>query len=287
VQDNSNDMRGKICLVTGANSGIGKGTALGLAKMGATVVMVVRNLESGQAAREEIMERSDNDSIDLMLADLSSQSSIRELAASFEEQYHSLDVLINNAAIIPPKRTVTIDGIETQFAVNHLAPFLLTNLLIDMIKTSAPARIINISSTAHREGKIDFSDLQSEGKYIRRGWEQYSNTKLANVLFTNLLAQRLIGTGVTANSLHPGVIWTNLWRGFPSYLYPLAKLIFKQVEEGAKTTLYLAASLEVEGVSGKYFKDRMPIETAPHAYDQDTAQRLWQVSAELTSLGMG
>jgi NAD(P)-dependent dehydrogenase (short-subunit alcohol dehydrogenase family) len=277
-------MRGKVCLITGANSGIGKGTAFGLAKMGATVVMVARNLEKGQAALEEIKEASGNDSVDLMMADLSSQAAVRELAASFEEQYENLDVLINNAAIIPPKRTITVDGIEIQFAVNHLAPFLLTNLLIDTLKASAPSRIITVSSTAHRDGKIDFDDLQSAKKYIRLGWEQYSNTKLANILFTTVLSQKLEGTGVTANSLHPGVIWTNLWRGFPSFLYPLAKLIFKPVAEGTQTPLYLATSPEVEGVTGKYFKDRKPIEAAPQAYDQSTAQRLWQVSAELTSL---
>ena len=145
-------------------------------------------------------------------------------------------------------------------------------------------RIVNVASTAHRDGKIDFDDLQAEKKYNRLGWQQYSNTKLANILFTNILAQKLEGTGVTANSLHPGVIWTNLWRGFPRFLYPLAKLFFKQVDEGAQTSLYLAASPDVEGVTGKYFKDKKAVEAAPQAYDQDVAQRLWQVSEGFTSL---
>lgn len=284
MQEIPHDMRGKICLVTGANSGIGKETALGLARMGATVVLVSRDPEKGRATMEEIMARSDNDTVDLILADLSSQAAVRELATSFEDQYECLHVLINNAAIIPPKRTTTIDGLETQFAVNHLAPFLLTNLLIDKMKACAPARIINVSSKAHRDGKIDFNDLQSEKKYIKLGWEQYSNTKLANILFTNVLAEQLNGTGVTANSLHPGVVWTRLWRGFPRILFPLAKLVFNPVEEGAQTLLYLATSPEVEGVTGKYFKDSMPVEAAPQAYVQGTAQRLWQVSVELTSL---
>jgi NAD(P)-dependent dehydrogenase (short-subunit alcohol dehydrogenase family) len=277
-------MRDKICLVTGANSGIGKETTLGLARMGATVVLVARNPEKGQAVLEEIRARSENDSVDLMLADLSSQAEVRKLTASFEKRYEGLHVLINNAAIIPPKRTTTIDGIETQFAVNHLAPFLLTNLLKRMMMASAPARIINVSSKAHRDGKIDFNDLQSEKKYLKLGWEQYSNTKLANIHFTNVLAQQLEGTDVTANSLHPGVVWTRLWRGFPRILFPLAKVVFDRVDEGAKTPLYLATSTDVDGITGKYFEDSMSIKAAPKAYDQDTAQHLWRVSAKLTSL---
>jgi len=286
LQDNFQNMQGKVCLVTGANSGIGKGTALGLAKMGATVIMVARNPKKGQAAREEIKTLSGNDAVELMLADLSSQTAVRGLAASVKEQFDYLHVLVNNAAIIPPERTITMDGIETQFAVNHLAPFLLTNLLIDFLTSSAPARIVNVASTAHRDGKIDFDDLQSEKKYNRLGWQQYSNTKLANILFTNVLAQKLEGTDVTANSLHPGVIWTNLWRGFPKFLYPLAKLLFKQVDEGAQTSLYLAASPDVEGVTGKYFKDKKVVDGAPQAYEQGVAQQLWQVSAELTHLSV-
>jgi len=284
MQNTNRDMYGKVCLITGANSGIGKATACGLAKMGAIVIMVARNPVKGRAAMKEIRTQSNSNTVDLMLADLSSQAEVRRLAASFIEKHDRLHVLINNAGIIPPKRTVTVDGLETQFAVNHLAPFLLTNLLLDVLKDSAPARVVNVSSTAHRDGKIYFDDLQSERRYIRLGWQQYCNTKLANILFTIMLAQHLEGTGVTANCLHPGVIMTNLWRGFPRFLRSLARLFFDSAENGAQTTLYLATSSEVEQITGKYFVHSKAVEAASQAYDKDAVRRLWQVSAELTGL---
>ena len=192
----------KVCLITGATSGIGKATAMGLANMGASVVMVGRDRGRGEAALAEIKEKSANASVDLLLADLSSQEEVRRLADEFKEAYPRLDVLINNAGVFRSERITTADGLEMTFAVNHLAYFLLTNLLLDVLKASAPSRIVNVSSGDHRNGTIDFDDLQGEKGY--KGAKAYSQSKLANVLFTYELARRLEGTGVSANCLHPG-----------------------------------------------------------------------------------
>jgi NAD(P)-dependent dehydrogenase (short-subunit alcohol dehydrogenase family) len=272
-------------MVTGANDGIGKATAQGLANIGATVVMVCRSRERGEAALTEIKEQSSNDLISLLVADLSSQAEIRKLAEDFKGQHSKLHVLVNNAGIIPRKREVTVDGFETQFAVNHLAPFLLTNLLLDVLKSSAPARIVTVASDMHRGATIDFDDLQSERSYgpVR----VYSRTKLANVLFTYELARRLQGTTVTANCLHPGVVATKLLAdgmGMPSALRSTTRLIGSKPEKGAKTSIYLAASPEVEGVSGKYFIRQKAVESSKGSYDENMASRLWGVSAELTEI---
>jgi len=199
-------MTGKVCLITGANSGIGKATALGLAKLDATVVIVSRDKDKGEAALLEIRTRSGNKNVDAMVADLSSQDSVRELAHDFKARYKKLHVLINNAGVFLPKRVPTVDGLEATFATNHLGHFLLTNLLLDVLKASAPSRIINITSSAHRGTEMDFEDLQGEKKYS--GFHAYSQSKLANVLFTYQLAKLLEGTGVTVNCLHPGVVRT-------------------------------------------------------------------------------
>ncbi|MFQ5959949.1 MAG: SDR family oxidoreductase [Candidatus Methylomirabilales bacterium] len=270
-------------MVTGASAGIGRATALGLAKMGASVVMVCRNRERGEAALTEIKRESGNTALSLLLADLSSQAAIRQLAEHFKAQYPTLHVLINNAGIITKRRILTEDKLETQFAVNHLAYFLLTNLLLDTLKASAPARIINISSRAHQGVSIDFDDLQSEQSYRRI--HVYAWTKLANVLFTYELSRRLKGTQVTANCLHPGVIATNLVGDYmPRPLRFMTKIIGASPEKGAHTPLYLATSSEVEGVSGKYFVNQKAVPSSPASYDRTTASRLWQVSAELTGL---
>jgi len=200
-------MQGKICLVTGANSGIGKATALALAQMGASVVMVCRDRARGEEARSEITTTSWNNAVDLLLADLSSQQSIRQLVENFQHHYTHLHVLINNAgAAFPGRRRETVDGVEMTFAVNYLAPFLLTNLLLDVLKASAPARIVNVSSAAHASGSIQMDDLQAQKRY--RPMRTYPQAKLAVVLFTYELARRLQGTGVTANCLHPGFVAT-------------------------------------------------------------------------------
>jgi NAD(P)-dependent dehydrogenase (short-subunit alcohol dehydrogenase family) len=279
-------MQGKICMVTGANSGIGKATAMGLAEMGATVVMVSRDLARGKAAQSEIKAKSGNDAVDLLLADLSSQQSIRQLAEDFKQRYSQLHVLINNAGMSSLRRRETVDGLEVTFAVNHLAPFLLTNVLLDVIKASAPSRIINVSSDAHEAGYIKMDDLQSEKKYMRA----YGQSKLALVLFTYELARRLQGTGVTANCLHPGFVATNFGQNGTG---PLGRGVIKFLsrfgmspEEGAKTSIFLATSPEVEGVTGKYFVKSIPKRSAPITYDETLQRQLWEESARLVKLPM-
>lgn len=279
------NMKGKVCMITGANSGIGKASAIELARMGLTVIMVCRDPDRGKAALSEVRAKSRNDSVDLMIADLSSQKSIRELVQNFINRYQHLHVLINNAGVFLAKHTVTVDGIETTLAVNHLAYFLLTNLLLDVLKSSAPARIVNVSSIAHRRGHIDFDDLQGEKKYS--GFKAYNQSKLANILFTYELAKRLKGSGVTANCLHPGAVATNLVRGNSGAFALIWKALtpfMLSPDKGARTCIYLASSPEVESVSGKYFVKEAETVSSKESYDESVAQRLWQVSAELTGL---
>jgi NAD(P)-dependent dehydrogenase (short-subunit alcohol dehydrogenase family) len=285
VRSQLNPMDGKVCMVTGANSGIGKATAQGLANLDATVVMVCRSRERGKEALDEIKQKSGNEGIYLLVADLASQAAIRNLVEDFRREYSALHVLINNAGIIPRKRIVTVDGLETQFAVNHLAPFLLTHLLVDVLKSSAPARVVTVASDMHRGATIDFDDLQSARSY--RPLRVYSRTKFANVLFTYELARKLEGTRVTVNCLHPGVVATKLLAdgmGLPRALKSTTKLIGSSPEKGAKTSIYLATSPEVEGVSGKYFVRQKPVESSQISYDESLAGRLWRRSAELTGL---
>jgi len=284
-------MQGKICMVTGANSGIGKATATGLANMGATVVMVCRNRAKGEEAQREIKQQSGNEAVDLLVADLSSQHAIRQLAQEFQQRYSQLHVLVNNAGGAIPQRQVSVDGIEMTFAVNYLASFLLTNLLLDTIKASAPARIINVSSDA-QTNSIDLDDLQRTKKY--RIFQAYGQAKTALVLFTYALAQRLEGTGITVNCLHPGVVATNFMdHAVPPFAALFARpliSIFKrfliQSEEGAKTTLYLATSPEVEGVTGKYFDKCKEKPSVPISYDKSLQQQVWDIGEELTGLSV-
>ena len=280
-------MQGKICMVTGATSGIGKETALGLAQMGATVVLVGRDHARGEAAQSEIKTKSGNNAVDLLLADLSSQESIRQLAESFLQKYTQLHVLINNAGVFMLTRRETVDGLETTFAVNQLAPFLLTNLLLDVLKASAPARIVNVSSDSHEAGYIKMDDLQAEKQY--RFMRPYGQSKLAVVLFTYELARRLEGTGVTANCLHPGFVATNIGQsGVGSVGRAVVKFIFSNLgisaEEGAKTSIYLASSPDVEGVTGKYFVKSIPKRSAAISYDETLQRQLWEESAKLVKL---
>jgi NAD(P)-dependent dehydrogenase (short-subunit alcohol dehydrogenase family) len=278
-------MDGKVCLITGATSGIGKATAMGLANMGANVVMVGRDRGRGEAALADIKEKSANASVDLMLADLSSQQEIHRLADEFKDTYPRLDVLINNAGVIRSKRITSADGIETTFAVNHLAYFLLTNLLLDVLKASAPSRIVNVASGEQRNASIDFDDLQGEKGY--KGAKAYSQSKLATVLFTYELARRLKGTGVSANCLHPGVVGTNLGSGVSGvfgYMVRALTPLMKSPEKGAETSIYLASSPEVEGLSGGYFVNKDEARSSDVSYDEKLARRLWEVSAELTNL---
>src|ERR687894_749095 len=275
----------KVCLITGATSGIGKATAMGLANMGASVVMVGRDRGRGEAAIAHIKEKSGNASVDLMLADVSSQEEIRRLADEFKEAYPRLDVLINNAGVFRSERITTADGLEMTFAINHLAYFLLTNLLLDVLKASAPSRIVNVSSGDHSNGTIDFDDLQGKKGY--KGAKAYSQSKLANVLFTYELARKLEGTGVTANCLHPGVVGTNLGSGvsgFFGFMVRALRPLMISPEKGAQTSVYLASSPEVEGVSSRYFVKKAETRSSDESYDERIARRLWEVSAELTNL---
>jgi retinol dehydrogenase 14 len=284
--DNSKgDMGGKSVLITGGTSGIGKAAAVALAAMDADVVIVGRNRERGEAAVGEIRARSHNESVELMLADLSVQAEVRGLAEEFQGRHDRLDVLVNNAGLVQSKRTETLDGIETTLAINHLAPFLLTNLLLGRLEQSVPSRVITVSSEAQRWGKMDFEDLQSRRKY--RGFPVYGMTKLANIMFTYELAERLIGTGVSANCLHPGSVGTNFGqnnRGPMALFFRTFKPFMRSAEQGADTLVWLASSTEVDGISGKYFFDRKEIEAKSVAYDPAARRRLWEISEELTGL---
>ena len=285
------DIEGKTCLITGATSGIGKEIALGLARTGANVVIVGRSKEKAESTINEIKSKTGRSSgISSLAADLSSQASIRQLGKDYAAAHPKLDILVNNAGIFSSKRITTIDGIESTFAVNHLAPFLLTGLLIDITKASAPSRIITTSSVAHRGAQIDFDDIQFEKKPYR-GFTAYSQSKLANILFTKELARRLAGTGVTANCFHPGVVRTNLIEGSNPWQYKLisstAGLFFLTPEKGADTGVYLASSPEVEGVNGKYFAKRKQEEPSAEARDMESAARLWDISEKLTGINFG
>jgi NAD(P)-dependent dehydrogenase (short-subunit alcohol dehydrogenase family) len=284
--DNQNGgMGGKTVLITGGTSGIGKAAAVALAAMGAYVVVVGRNPERGEAALEEIKARSHSESVELMLADLSVQAEVGRLAGEFQERHDRLDVLANNAGLVQSRRTETAEGIETTLATNHLAPFLLTNLLIARLKESAPSRVITVSSEAQRWGKMDFEDVQSTRKY--RGFPVYGMTKLANIMFTYELAERLKGTGVTANCLHPGPVGTNFGKnnaGPMALFFRLGKPFMRSPEQGADTLVWLAVSPEVEGVSGKYFSDRKEIEAKEVAHDPAARRTLWTISEDLTGL---
>nr|MBA2784545.1 SDR family oxidoreductase [Rubrobacteraceae bacterium] len=270
---------------TGGTSGIGKATAVALAAMGANVVVVGRNPERGGAAVEEIKAQSHSGSVELMLADLSVQSEVRRLAEEFLGRHDRLDVLANNAGLVQSKRTETPDGIETTLAINHLAPFLLTNLLLETLEQSAPSRVITVSSEAQRWGNMDFEDMQSRRKY--RGFPVYGMTKLANIMFTYELAERLDGTGVSANCLHPGSVGTNFGqnnRGAMALFFRTFKPFMRSPEQGADTLIWLSSSSEVDGVSGKYFSDRKEIEAKKVAHDPAARRRLWEISEDLTGL---
>ena len=278
-------MKGKICLVTGANSGIGKFTAIGLAESGAKVVMVCRDEERGRVAREEIVSETGNESIDLLIADLSSNRSIRQLAHTVLSRYERLHVLVNNAGVYAGSRTLTEDGLETTFALNHLGYFLLTNLLLDLLKSSAPARIVNVASGAHRGSRIEFDDLMGERSY--KGFRAYGQSKLANIMFTYDIARRLEGTNVTANCMHPGVVATNFAHrdgGMVGFLIKTFGFLMRRPAKGAETAVYLASSAEVDGVTGLYFIDKKEVRSSAVSYDESTARRLWQVSEELTGI---
>ncbi|MEK7431804.1 MAG: SDR family oxidoreductase [Cyanobacteriota bacterium] len=277
------DLKGKICIVTGSNSGIGKVTALEIAKMGATVIMVSRDRNKGEKALEEVRNLSGNKDVELMLCDFASQKSIRKFAEEFKSKYQKLHILVNNAGLILTEKTITEDGIESTFAINHIGYFLLTELLLDVIRESTPARIVNVSSDAHKTGHIDFDDINFERKkYSSIG--AYCNSKLANILFTRELAKRLKGTKITVNCLHPGVISSNFGSntsGILGFLVKIAKPFFTTVEKGAETQIYLATSPQVEDVTGEYFSKKKVAYTTSEANNEGIAKKLWDVSNEM------
>ncbi len=278
-------MQGRVCIVTGASAGIGQATALGLARMGATVVLVCRNRERAEVARSLIRATTGNDAVDFVLADLSSQAEIHRLARDLLARYPQIQVLVNNAGVINRKRETTVDGIETVFAVNHLAYFLLTHLLLERLTISGSARIVNVASDAHRWGNLDFDDLQNARKY--RPFPVYGQSKLCNILFTRELARWVAGTGVTVNCLHPGGVATGLGWNNGWWAVLIAKSLrpfFRTPEQGADTAIYLATSPEVEAVNGKYFYNRREIQPSPAAQDDAAAKQLWRISAELTGV---
>ena len=282
----SQNMHGKICLITGASLGIGRDTALGLARRGAQVVIMGRDAGRMRAAAERIGREAGTERVAFLLADLSSQAEVRRVAREFKDTYSRLHVLVNNAGAIFTRRETTTEGFERTWALNHLSYFLLTQELLELLKASAPARIVNVASTMHTGGVIDFDDLQGERSY--GGIRAYSQSKLANVLFTYALARRLEGTGITANCLHPGGVATGFGQNTPGalkLLLRLAKPFLITAEQGAATSIHLASSADVEGASGMYFAKCKPAHSSAASHDQALQERLWELS--LRQIGRG
>ncbi len=279
-------MEGKVCLITGATAGIGEVAAQALAGMGAQVVGVGRDAGRCASSARRIQQTSGSSHVEYLVADLSSRQEVRRLASEFRQHYSRLDVLVNNAGAYFYRRQESPDGIEMTFALNHLAYFFLTGELLDLIKASVPARIVNVSSEAHRGSSIHFADLQGKRRYS--GYAAYGQSKLANVLFTYELARRLEGQAVTANVLHPGFVATrfghnNGWL-VSKVLGLVQKIAARTPEQGAETIIYLASSPDVDGLSGMYFVDRRPLRSSPESYDVETAQRLWKESAQMAAV---
>ncbi len=275
-----NVMQGKTCLVTGATSGIGLVTARELARKGAAVIVAGRSQGSAQSAADQIRAETGSKQVDYVWADLSSHAEIREMAGEVQRLYSRLDVLVNNAGAYFLRRQESVDGYEMTFSTNHLSYFLLTDLLLDLIKASAPARIINVSSNSHYNNPLDFDDLQNKARY--RGMQPYGRSKFANVLFTYELARRLQGSGVTVNALHPGFVRTNMGKNngwFARLIVPLVQLQGVTPEVGAETNIYLATSSDVNDVTGKYFVKNRAVDSDPATYDQAAAVRLSEISA--------
>jgi NAD(P)-dependent dehydrogenase (short-subunit alcohol dehydrogenase family) len=281
---NNQPLTDKVILITGSNSGIGKATSIALARLGAHVVMMARNPVKGEVARQEVISISGNHQVDLMLCDLANLNHIRRFALEFHEKYGRLDVLINNAGILTKRRQVTSDGFEYQIGVNHLGHFLLTNLLLDLLKASAPSRIVIVSSLGHFAGKIHFNDLHLEKRY--NPWISYFQSKLATMLFGYELSRRLNGSGVTVNCLHPGVVRTRFAVDRTSdrqnFIMRLSNLINISPSAGAETSVFLAISPEVEGVTGKYFVRKKVRTSSRASYGLEVAERLWKLSEEMT-----
>ncbi len=285
----NNNLKEKVCLVTGATSGIGKVTAQELACMGATVVILCRNRTKGEAIKSEIEKAYHDAKVDLIVADLESLKDVRRATGEFKSKYSRLDVLINNAGGVNNKRRLTTDRLEATFEANYLSHFLFTSLLLDTLKASAPSRIINVSSGIHIQGKIIFEDLRTEQRY--RWMSSYAQAKLAQIYFTYELADRLSGTGITVNVLHPGLVSSNFNSHTKGIVHVISGLVYAvagiSVEEGAKTSVYLASSPDVEGVTGKYFYKCREKESSRLSHDKDVGRRLWKVSEEIIQEKIG
>jgi NAD(P)-dependent dehydrogenase (short-subunit alcohol dehydrogenase family) len=285
VTESNQYLEGKTCLITGATNGIGRVTAVELARMGAELFLVYRDKARADETVAQIRNSTGNENVHLLRADLGSQRQVRDAAAEFLNTGRPLHVLINNAGLGNTRRIMTEDGIEMVFAVNHLAYFLLTMLLLDRIKQSAPARIVNVASEAHRFGTINFDDLGGERRYSTIG--AYGQSKLANILFSYVLARRLAGTGVSVNCLHPGGIASGLWTNngtLAQIIMKAGKLFLKTPEQGAQTTIYLASSAKAEGVTGKYYANCQEKISNKESYDLNVAERLWEVSERMTGV---
>ena len=278
-------MAGRTVVVTGATSGIGRATALGLSTMGAHVAITGRDRDRTEAAAREI-RAAGGGQVDMFVADMSSQAEVRRLADELLQTLPRIDVLVNNVGGYWDTRHVTADGLERTFALNHLAPFLLTNLLLDRLKKSAPARVVTVASNAQSLGRIEFDDLQDELSYS--GTRAYNQSKLANVLFTYELARRLRDTSVTANALHPGVVNTSFGAEDPAatqrLVVPFMRPFMKSPARGAATSIHVASARDLEQVSGLFFAKRKPRKSSKRSYDEATASRLWLVSADLVGL---
>ena len=279
-------MQGKVCLVTGATSGIGKVTATALAYQGAEVIIAGRNQQKAEDTLHQIKSETGNVTLQYLLADFSDLEQVRDLAAAFKERFSRLDILVNNAGAFFNTRRETPYGVEKTFLVNHLAPFLLTTLLLDTLQASAPARIVNVSSDGQKLATMELDDLDFKRGFS--GMKAYGRSKLANIMFTYEIARRLAGGNVTVNALHPGHVATDIWRTNFSIFGPALKwvmiLFSLSPQEGADNSIYLASSPEVEGVTGKYFVKREPAQSSPTSYDEGLAQRLWETSEKLTSI---
>lgn len=280
-------MQRSVCLVTGASSGLGKATALELARQGAGVILVCRDAARGEATRQEISDLAGSQRIELMLADLSSQQDIRQLAQEVRAAHSRLDVLVNNVGAVFMTRRESVDGLEMSLALNHLASFLLTHLLLDTLKDSAPARIVNVTTRLFKRNAIHLDDLQFQARPYS-GFQAYRETKLANILFTFALARRLADSGVTANCVHPGIFKSNFGsQGMSApmrILTALTRPLMPSAQRAARRVVYVATAPELAGVSGKYFGDRKEMAAPPQAYDHTAQERLWALSEALTGI---
>ena len=280
------DMKGRVVLITGATSGIGKETGVGLAKLGATVVFTTRDDWRGETTRQDIVRASGNQNIEPLFCDLASFESIRAFAKAFRARHDRLHVLINNAGISEREHKESKDGIELTWAVNVLAPFLLTHLLLDVIERSAPARIINLSSGLHSRGHLNFDDIElKQGKFD--GMAAYTQSKLAILLVTREMARRLEGTGVTVNAVAPGWVATGLSRNSGAFSRAIMNMMAAKPAKGALTSIYVASAPEAEGITGKYFKDRAVAETSPESSDMEAAARLWDLCEKYVEVAKG